>query len=386
MAAGPRAEEARAALFARLRARGAEIEEAIVTRVFALADPSPAVAPEHAEGLRSAVRIALDHGLAGIERGEWRPPPIPPLLFDQVRFAARSGIRLDTVLRCYFAGYMLLGDFLTREAEEDSSLQGPPLSRLLRDLAILFDRLLAAVGEEHTREAQRRTISVQQRRAELVRWLLDGELVDAAELAYDFEAHHIAAIAKGPRAPEAFRDVADRLDRRLLLLGREGGIVWAWLGGRRLLDFDELERCICSDWPPQVSLAFGEPAQGLAGWRLTHRQAKAALPIASRSQSRFVRYADIALLASMLKDDLLATSLRKLYLAPLARERDGGEALRETLRAYFATGRHISSTASALGTSRQTVAKRLRTVEERLSRPLDVCGADLEAALRLEGA
>jgi DNA-binding PucR family transcriptional regulator len=86
----------------------------------------------------------------------------------------------------------------------------------------------------------------------------------------------------------------------------------------------------------------------------------------------------------MFQDDLLATSLRQLYLEPLAEERDGGETLRETLRAYFAAERNVSSAAAALSVNRHTVTSRLRTIEKRLGRPLSTCATEIDAALRLE--
>ena len=103
-----------------------------------------------------------------------------------------------------------------------------------------------------------------------------------------------------------------------------------------------------------------------------------------RGSQSLVRYADVALLASILQDDLLAISLRQLYLAPLSEERDGGSALRQTLRAYFAAERNVSSAAGALSVSRQTVVNRLHVIEERFERSLNSCAAEVEAALRLE--
>ena len=85
----------------------------------------------------------------------------------------------------------------------------------------------------------------------------------------------------------------------------------------------------------------------------------------------------------MLKDDVLRASVQELFLSPL-RKRDRGVLL-GTLRAYFAADRNTSSAAAALGVSRQAVAKRLRTIEERLGRPLSDRGLELEAVLRLEG-
>ena len=52
-------------------------------------------------------------------------------------------------------------------------------------------------------------------------------------------------------------------------------------------------------------MTVGEPGEGLVGWRLSHRQAKAALPIAERRGQAILRYADVALLASILRDDLV---------------------------------------------------------------------------------
>lgn len=375
--------QTRAALFARLQARRPEIEQAALARVYAVSDPTEAVDPEYAEALRSAVSAAIDYGLAAVERGEERSPPLPAALLTQARLAARNNINLDTVLRRYFAGYTLLGDFLMQEAEDANLLGGHALQRLLRTQANLFDRLVAAVTEEYTREAGTRLDTAEQRRAQRVERLLDGELLDTSELAYDFNADHLGLIAAGSEAPDAIRNLAGALDRRLLVIRRGEGTLWAWLGGRRRVDLAQLERHVSQSWPAQISLALGEPAQGLGGWRLTHRQARAVLPIALRSPQSFIRYADVALLASMLQDDLLATSLRELYLAPLASERDGGEILRQTLRAYFAARRNASSAAAALGVSRQTVNSRLRMIEERIGRSLDCCSAEVDAALRL---
>jgi len=377
--------QACAGVHARLLARRTEIERAVLTRIYAVSDPTDVAEPEYVEGLRAAVSAALSYGLNAVTLGEKRSPPVPTALLAQARMAARSGVSLDTVLRRYFAGHTLLGDFVLQEAEDEGFVDGPVLQRMLRAQATLFDRLVLAVTDEYTRETESRLDSTAQRRAERVQRLLAGELLDTSELAYDFDASHRGAIAKGPGAVGAIRDLACSVDRRPLLIHRGEGIVWAWLGGRGRVDSAELERLISSSWPAQVALAIGEPGQGLPGWRLTHQQAKAAFPVALRRSPRSVsRYADVALLASMLQDDLLATSLRELYLAPLEGERDGGEVARETLRAYFAAGRNVSSAAAALGVSRRTVTNRFRAIESRLGCPLDAATTEIEAALRLQ--
>jgi PucR-like helix-turn-helix protein/diguanylate cyclase with GGDEF domain len=372
--------QARTALTDRLRARRGEIEQATLARVFAICDPSDAD-PVYLEGLRAAVSIAIDYALEAIERGEASAPPPPPALMAQARMAARSGISLDVVLRRYLAGYALLSDTLVAELEEEPA-QGVALRRVLREQGAVFDRLLAAIGEEYSREAANRAVSTEARRVERVERLLAGEQLDSSGLAYDFECHHTALIAAGSGAAEAIRDLAAALDRRLLLVRRGEEATWAWLGFRHGPEPGEIERAVATEWPKGPMLAIGEPGRGMAGWRLTHRQAAAALPIALRERKALVRYRDVALLASVLKDDLLSASLHQLYLDRLGPGNEG-DVNRRTLHAYFTADRNVSSTAAALGVSRRTVTIRLKTVEERLGRPLRPVAADVETALRL---
>ena len=218
---------------------------------------------------------------------------------------------------------------------------------------------------------------------ERVRTALAGEPIDADELGYELDSWHLAAIASGPQARSTLRALATTLDRRLLIVPAAAGTIWAWLGGRGKIASREVLRLAEACWPEAGALVLGEPGEGIGGWRLTHRQAQAAVPVAMRGTSRIVRYADVALLASALGDEVLAGSLRSVYLAPLKGERDGGMVLRQTLLAYFGAGRNASSAAAALGVHRKTVGLRLQAVEERIGRPIDDCAAELETAMGL---
>jgi len=173
-------------------------------------------------------------------------------------------------------------------------------------------------------------------------------------------------------------------DRRILLIRRDDGTIWAWLGCRKEVDHQQTYEQICREWPEAMRLAVGEPAKGPAGWRLSHRQARMAFPLTRPRHSPVARYSEVALAASILQDDLLSSSLRQLYLDPLVQDRDDGRCLRETLRAYFAAERNISSTAAALAVGRQTVRKRLQRVESALGRDIRDCSAELEVALLLD--
>lgn len=351
-------------------------------RINSVADPGTGTDAGYAAGLSAAVSVAVDFGIAGVESRDVELRSPPPELCVQARHAARAGVSLDTVLRRYFAGYTLLGDFLVQAAEQ-ISLGAGDLQRVLRDHASLFDRLIDVITQEYNRESEGGHRTLLQRRADRVKRLLAGDLVEVAELDYDLDAWHVGAIAVGPGSVQALRRIATSLDQRALIVDAGEGAIWAWFGsGQRLVP--ERLASLRMDWlPAEVSLVLGEPGHGLAGWRLTHQQVDTALPIALAGPGRLVRYADVALLASVLRDDVLCRSLEEIYLAPLACGRDGGEALRQTLRAYFAANRNAASAAAALGVSRQTVNNRIHAVEERIGRPLDSCATALETALGL---
>jgi len=378
-------EEVRVALGSRLRERLPELQGVIATRVYAISDPHDVADPAYLQGLNAALAAAIEYRLAVLEAGERQAPLVPPVLLAQARLDARNGVALDAVLRRYFAGNALFENFLLEEAEKGSEVSSSALRQLLGAQATLSDRLLAAVSTEHAREAKNRPSGPAERRRECVKALLAGELVDHSELGYDLDAHHLALMARGERVEELVRTLANTLGRRLLAVRREEEPIWAcWLGGRRQLAPDEVLRALSDDVPPGVFVTVGEPGEGLSGWRLSHLQAKAALPVAVRRGQPILPYADVALLASILHDDLISSSLRQIYLAPLEQTKDGGKVARETLRAYFTAERNISSTAAALSIDRHTVRNRIRTIEALLGRSLKASAADLEIALRLD--
>lgn len=369
-------------LAARLQARHPEIEQAVRTRVHSVADPDPGD-PTYAEGLLAAVSAAISYAIDGLRGGESRPAPLPAELLSQARRAARDHVPLETVLRRYIAGHALLEDYMVEEADL-GDLGSVSLQDTLRSVAAILDHLVAAVATECRDELEARSRSPHRRRVESVERLLAGEHADDGDLNYVLDAWHVAVIATGPGVEQEIRSLASELDRRLLLVPRGENAIWAWLGSAREPRPDEFESLGVVERPARFCFAFGEPARGLGGWRLTHRQAAAALPIAQRGPNSRVRYAEVPLLASALQDEVLRASLHDLYLAPIARERDGGATLRQTLRAYFVAERNVSSAAITLGVDRKTVKGRLRAIEQCLGRPLVTCAGELETALGLQ--
>jgi hypothetical protein len=378
-------DSSRADLVAAVAARRPEIVERVLARIRAIGYARGTADAEYLEGLRRAVDTAIGHTIeaaAGAE--DDRPLQIPPAILAQSRLAARRRTPLETVLRRYLAGHAVLGDLVAEEAEGRAV---PPalLRRVLRAQAAETDRVLAVISTTYRQEAESsRPVSGDRRRTARVRRLLDGELLDPAGLGYDLERWHVGMVARGPAASEALAALTAHRDATRLIVPGDDGLLWAWLGLR-----DRPDPLATAPTPPEdlvegPRVGVGEPTRGHPGWRLTHEQAHAALSVAIRGGEAVVRYADVALLAAALRDELLAASLRSLYLEPLEADGGNGEVLRLTLRAYLDADRNVSSAAAALGVSRNTVTNRLRTIEMRIGHLRPSVSGDLALALQLD--
>lgn len=399
--ASPR-ERGRVRLLSRVRARRAELEDAVFARIlegdYVSSGDDDA---EYVAGLRNVVQAAIEYALITLESGEGVEEMAPPQAIVQARRAARLGVNLDTVLRRYVLGSTMLGDLLVEEAaNSDLGDDAMALREVLSTQAAVLERLLAAITAEYNTELERVGRSPAQRLTERVQRLLAGAPGDLFDLDYELDGWHVGAIATGATVAHDLRRVADALDCRLLYVPCGEQMAWAWLGGRSAPAAADIELALLGEktaGPPalmpsrgrgggtrEVTLALGEPAWALEGWRLTHRQAQAAMRVALRAPQPLTRYADVALMAAVLRDELLAESMVEVYLSALGDRHGAGAVLRQTLRAYFKAERNASSAASALGVSRHTVENRLRTIEEKLGHMLGARQAELEVALRLE--
>jgi AcrR family transcriptional regulator len=151
----------RAGVVERLRARRAEIDEAIFARVSdRWFDRTGSEDPEYVAGMRAAGVAALHYILVGIERSGVSLQPVPVAVLEQARRAARTGVGLDTVLRRYLAGYAVLERFVIQEAEREELERigsRPPsaLGDVLQIVSVLIDRLITAVSSAYSKEVER---------------------------------------------------------------------------------------------------------------------------------------------------------------------------------------------------------------------------------------
>ncbi|WP_158276616.1 helix-turn-helix domain-containing protein [Paraconexibacter algicola] len=369
-----------------LVAREGELEATMLARFGAQApeagtttDPDVAVAMRASSraNLRAAIRHVVDGG-----------PPLPhgaPVeALEEARTCAGAGIPVAPGLQTYRIGQAVVLDAVLDVLETlddlDAATRSAALRRCTRRSFAYVDAIVPLVIDEYTRERDRLLRGREQRRAALVRDVLDGEPVDAGELGYDLAATHRAVIAWGPRAEAVLLALAAGLELRALTVTATATTVWGWFAGRAVADDRSLRAMAI---PDGVGLAVGRPRAGADGFRASHREARAAQRIAAATGADVTFHDDVALEAVLLADESAARAFVEAELGALDGDR-GGAKLRETLAAYAAAGFNASAAAATLGVNDRTVAYRLRTVEERLGRPVRSRLPELLAAIRVE--
>lgn len=338
------------------------------------------------QALRHSCRANIVAGLTVLAGGAPLPEDAPAEALELARMLAAMGRPLTELLRAYRIGHAFMWDRWFAAVEEAAGADDERRAALARGARLQFDlvdRLCSAVAQEHTRAREALLRSREQRRTQLVRDVLDGAEPDAAtaraQLDYDLAGHHLACVAAGPRPEEAIRRLARAIDaREVLVVELSAGVAWGWAGRPRAI-------AMPADLPLDAgaTLALGAPGHDLAGFRASHAQAREAHRLTLRTHAPVTRYDDVALEALALADEPRAHAFAARELHGIDGADPRSRRLRETLRAWFATGQNASSAAAVLGVHEHTVAYRLRAVEERLRRPVASRRAELELALRI---
>lgn len=342
--------------------------------------------PEFWQAVEEGTRANLDAGLA-VMAGRQSTPTTPPLDASfATRMVATQGVALSTLLRAYMIGHRVAWEEWVQAVE---ALDVPSAERtdlLERGSAILFgyvDQVVQMISAEYTQELDHAIRDREQRRVQRVRDVVDGTAVDTRDLEYDLTLEHVAIVAHGDGVETALRTAAGELDVRLLLVAAEPGVTWVWLGGRDLAERPWREM-IDQHAPARAELGVGDPARGDDGFRASHHQARDASVVGRRLEIPTCHFHDIALEALALRDEQFARRFVARELRGMDGAGDRSSKLRETLRVYFASGQNAAAAAALLGVHDQTVAYRLRRVEECIGEPVSARRAELELALRIE--
>jgi DNA-binding PucR family transcriptional regulator len=158
---------------------------------------------------------------------------------------------------------------------------------------------------------------------------------------------------------------------------------WAWLPlvADRRVTVAELTEAVGDRG---IRVAFGDPADGIEGFRRTHHEAvrgQAVALAAGPAGAEVTAFADIRPIALM-ASDLEATRAWVLdTLGALAIDDEQHARLRNTLRVFLSTGGSYTATAVRLTLHKNTVHYRVGRAEETRGRPIQPDRLDVELAL-----
>ena len=364
----PLAEE----MFSRIRAHAAEWEEADV--------------PELWDILFASCVANIRTGMERLARDRTVPGDFPPDASELARVSARLDVPLTALLRTYRIGYALMSERWYQAVEAAPLSSEERVEVIEAAFSYLFDyvdRVSSFVTDVYTAERDHYLRSREQRRAQLVRALLDGGDADIAEaratLDYDLTLEHVGSVLVGPHPEVAVRELASALEApHRLVVPITAELAWAWVGRTR--PFVDLRRLAPR---PGTTIVLGDPGAGLEGFRRSHRQARDAHRVLAGSDRALTHYGDVALEALVTEDEQRVRDFIERELRGLGDADARSSLLRETLRAYFAAAQNASAAAAALGVHEHTVSYRLRTIEERLGCPVASRRGELETALRM---
>jgi DNA-binding PucR family transcriptional regulator len=224
--------------------------------------------------------------------------------------------------------------------------------------------------------------------------------VTAAEtaLGYPLLQRHLGAVLWVESPASASDDPLERLERVAAALAVAAGSrhapqfvpcdetsAWAWLAimPGAVLRRDEPQTVIAERELP-VSVALGELASGIDGFRRTHQQALRAQSVALAAGPHHVPvtyFVDVAPVAMMCADIESTREWVRETLGALAIDSERNTRLRETARVFLQTGGSYTSTADQLFLHQNTTQYRVQKAEELRGRPLREGRLDVELAL-----
>jgi hypothetical protein len=323
--------------------------------------------------------------LGQLTSGRDIPEALPAAAVEETRATAQWGIPVEALIQTYRIAHSVIWEHAMDIAEHriaDARVRSHVLKLISRYLFAYTDRMVVVLTQVYEGERMSLFHDRDRGRRQLVRDLLEGLPIDQTKLPYLVSGVHMAAIAAGDQADRALGQIAAQLGLRSLTIPGPSGSIWGWLGGPRLRDRQVQEKVVAMA-PASASWGFGDVAEGNEGFRVSHREARQAFRIGRQLGSPVTRYGQVALLSLTTMDESLARQFMHRELGFLADKDARAQELRETLRAYFEAGHNASAAAARLSLNDRTVAYRLRSIEEKLSRPVLSRRDELSVALRL---
>jgi len=388
-----------AAVARRSAAVSADVYDVILREVPQLHDDTPLLAL-----LASSVDSNVDTCLQIMQHQiDLSAVRAPAAAVEYARRLAQRGTPLTALLRAYRLGHLCFSDWVLRELARhaaDAHLISAAALGMSRVVAGYIDQVSEEMVAAYTRETENWLRNRSAARAARIRDLLSGERVDLGDaeaiLGYRLRQHHVGLVcwagdAAGTacgitRLEQAIGPVAAQAGCRgePVFLPRDESSAWAWLP-LGIRDTFDAAAAGAAGADAGIRFAFGDPAKGVTGFRLTHQQAVAAAAVALAARSpapRVVAYREVAPVAMMLASPGLLRAWVLSTLAGLAADDEHHARLRDTLLVFLQTGGSYKTTAERLMVHKNTVQYRIRKAEESLGRPVGENRHDVELALK----
>ncbi len=327
----------------------------------------------------------------------------PAASLEYARRRAQRGTPLTALLRAYRLGHTRFSDWLLKELAQqtnDAQMITAATLNMSKVVAGYVDQTSEEIVAAYTRERENWLRNRSTARAARIRDLLAGERINAnateAVLGYRLRQYHVGVVCWANDTAAAADNIT-RLEHAIsqvagkagctgdpVFLPRDVSSAWAWLplGIRDTLDTAAASTAGADS---DIHFAFGDPAKGTTGFRLTHRQATAAQAVAlaaGTNPPRAVTFGQVAPVAMMLGSPGLLRPWVLATLGGLAADDEHHARLRETLLVFLHTGGSYKTTAEHLTLHKNTVQYRIRKAEESLGRPVTDNRHDIELALR----
>jgi hypothetical protein len=331
----------------------------------------------------------------------------PATAQEHARRLAQRGVPPMALVRACRLGQRFVLDWAFDEIahqEPDPRVAFVAGQLFMRTTFEFVDVIAENVVHEYDSEHVRRTTDAHAVRATTVRDLVAGESLNvvAAEdaLGYRLRQNHLGVMvwagepASSTLDPREVGHLVTRLAESLgscgqpLVVPNGRATGWGWIPlGRAAEPADAgmaLEALDGAD--THLRAALGTPADGIVGFRMTHREADRARQVAMLSHERGLRVTSFAdpgvRAASMLMADLDATRrLVRTSLGMLAVDTEKAARLRDTLLTFLEANGSYTATAKRLHLHKSTVRYRVdRAVAER-GRSIHEERLDLELAL-----
>lgn len=368
------------------------IADAIVAAVPEIADDASVAAL-----MRTAVKAHWSTFLAMLTEPEGEVRLVRPA----VEFAselARRQLHLDVLLRVHRTAQNETWRYATEV------VRGLPPGEVDNTEVLVYfwerasgwiDSALAASIEVYQAERDRIRQTTDARRLEAVRDALEGQVTDLREFSarlggYPVSTCHTAvvlstddddAVSDLERAASGLAN--DLGSRRPLFVVPGGRELWCWIGTRSAPDLESLRAREAQLGKQSIKVYVGTPGDGLEGFTVSHREARAAQRIALRAapDQTLTLFPDVEVLSliSQAPDGWPRFTARTL--GELGQPGETAERLRETVQALLTLG-SVEETARALSIHKNTVRYRVGQAEEILGRPVHQAPVELALALR----